>query len=226
MTAVARALDLSRVVVPRLAPVFSAWGMLASDLRYEMVRTHIGDARALDAGGLDALYREMEAQGRARVAEAAFEGDIRCRRSADMRYGEQIFEVEVPLDDIDWSGPDPIAAIADAFHARHEALYTYALRDQEAVLVNARLAVVGRLPALPAEPALAQGSPAVPDATRRVYLGHWHELSVYEFDALVPGQRIDGPAIVESATTTVLLRAGDVARTTPHGWLDIDIARA
>ncbi len=226
VTAVARALDLSRVVVPRLAPVFSAWGMLASDLRYEMVRTHIGDASALDAGGLDALYREMEAQGRARVAEAAFEGDIRCRRSADMRYGEQIFEVEVPLDRIDWSGPDPIAAIADAFHARHEALYTYALRDQEAVLVNARLAVVGRLPALPAEPALAQGSPAVPDATRRAYLGHWHELSVYEFDALVPGQRIDGPAIVESATTTVLLRAGDAARTTPHGWLDIDIARA
>ena len=144
VTAVARALDLSRVVVPRLAPVFSAWGMLASDLRYEIVRTHIGDASALDAGRLDALYREMEAQGRARLAEAAFEGVILCRRSADMRYGEQIFEVEVPLDGVDWSGPDPIAAIADAFHRRHEALYTYSLRDQEAVLVNARLAVVGR----------------------------------------------------------------------------------
>ena len=204
--------------------MFSAWGMLASDLRYEMVRTHIGDASALDADDLDALYREMETQGRARLAEAAFEGEIRCRRSADMRYGEQIFEVEVPLDDVDWSGPDPIAAIADAFHARHEALYTYALRDQEAVLVNARLAVIGRLPAVPAEPALAQGSPAARGAVRRVYLGNWHELSVHHLDTLVPGQRIEGPAIVESATTTVLLRTGDAARTTPHGWLDIEIA--
>ena len=224
VTAVARALDLSRVVVPRLAPVFSAWGMLASDLRYEIVRTHIADASALDADRLDALYREMEAQGRARLAEAAFEGETLCRRSADMRYGEQIFEVEVPLDDVDWSGPDPVAAIADAFHARHEALYTYSLRDQEAVLVNARLAVVGRLPAVPAEPVLAQGSPVAPAAARRVHLGGWRELPVYDLDTLAPRQRIDGPAVVESAATTVLLRIGDTARTTPLGWLDIDIA--
>ena len=260
VTAVARALGLSRVVVPRLAPVFSAWGMLASDLRYEIVRTHIGDAggdrrcdrsatprhgtagaptnpadgrgtgsshaNALDAGRLDALYREMEAQGRTRLAAAAFDGVIHCRRSADMRYGEQIFEVEVPLDDVDWSGPDPGAAIADAFHRRHEELYTYSLRDQEAVLVNARLAVVGRLPAVPAEPALAQGPPASPGAARRVHLGGWRELSVYELDTLAPGQRIEGPAIVESATTTVLLRTGDTAHTTPQGWLDIDVTAA
>ena len=224
VTAVARALDLSRVVVPKLAPVFSAWGMLASDLRYEVVRTHIGDASALDGRELDALYREMEAQGRARLVEAAFEGEIVCRRSADMRYGEQIFEVEVPLDGLDWSGPDPAAAIAEAFHHRHEALYTYALRDQEAVLVNARLAVVGRLPAVPVEPALVRGSPAASGTSRPVWLGSWRRLPVYELDALVPGQRIEGPAIVESAATTVLLRAGDTARTTPHGWLDIDLA--
>ena len=224
VTAVARHLDLSRVVVPRLAPVLSAWGMLASDLRYEIVRTHIGDASALDAGSFDALYKEMEAQGRARLADAAFDGEIVCRRSADMRYGEQIFEVEVPLDHIDWSGPDPIAAIADAFHARHEALYTYSLRDQEAVLVNARLAVVGRLPAVLGEPVLAQGSPTAPGGARRVYLGTWRELSVYRLDTLAPGQRIEGPAIVESAATTVLLRSGDVAHATSHGWLDIDIA--
>ena len=253
VTAVARALDLSRVVVPRLAPVFSAWGMLASDLRYEIVRTHIGAAggdrgrsaiphsgtasaptSATDgretgsshADALDPLYREMEAEGRARLAEAAFEGGIHCRRSADMRYGEQIFEIEVPLDGVDWSGPDPVAAIADAFHRRHEALYTYSLRHQEPVLVNARLAVVGRLPATPAEPALAQGPPAIADAVRRVYLGGWRELPVYELDALAPAQRIDGPAVVESATTTVLLRAGDTARTTPQGWLDVAVAAA
>ena len=117
-----------------------------------------------------------------------------------------------------------LATVADAFHRRHEALYTYSLRDQEAVLVNARLAVVGRLPAVPAEPALAQGLPGTPGATRRAYLGSWRELSVYELDTLAPGQRIEGPAIVESATTTVLLRAGDTAHTTPHGWLDIAIA--
>ena len=76
-------------------------------------------------------------------------------RSADMRYGEQIFEVSVPLDDIDIAGPDIVARMAEAFHRRHEQLYTYCLRDQEAVLVNARIAAVGELPALPEEPSIA-----------------------------------------------------------------------
>ena len=60
--------------------------------------------------------------------------------------------------------------MADAFHARHEELYTYSLRDQEAVLVNARVAVIGELPALPQEPALPARPPAA-DGERRIYLG-------------------------------------------------------
>jgi N-methylhydantoinase A len=46
---------------------------------------------------------------------------------------------------------------------------------------------------------------------------------VYAFDALAPGQLIAGPAIVESAMTTVLLRSGDHATVTAQGWLNIDI---
>ncbi|MCP5152601.1 MAG: hydantoinase/oxoprolinase family protein [Ectothiorhodospiraceae bacterium] len=223
VTDVARQLDLTRVIVPTLAPMFSAWGMLASNLRYELTRTHIGDASRIDGAGLDAVFREMEAQGRARLAEAAFDGPVRCRRSADMRYGEQIFEVEVPLDGVDWSGADPMRAVADAFHERHEALYTYSLRDQEAVLVNARLAVVGVLPDPPAEPP----RPARPDAPHRalrpIYLGRWIDVPVHDLDALAPGQRVEGPAIVESQTTTVVLRTGDRAHTTALGWLDIEV---
>ena len=71
-----------------------------------------------------------------------------------MRYGEQIFEVNVVLDGIDWDAADLLDQLAAAFHCRHEELYTYAMPDQEAVLVNARVAVVGRLPDPPQEPAL------------------------------------------------------------------------
>src|SRR5262249_55750294 len=49
-TEIARQLDLSRVIVPRVAAVLSAWGMLATDLRFEVARTHIGDTKALDGG--------------------------------------------------------------------------------------------------------------------------------------------------------------------------------
>src|SRR5215831_13495037 len=152
-TEIARQLELSRVVVPRVAAVLSAWGMLATDLRFEVARTHIGDASVLDGGALRRLFEEMEAEGIQRL-RAAFDGAVRTTRWVDMRYGEQVFEVVVPLDGVDWKAADPLPQIVERFHRRHEELYTYSLPGQETVLVNARVAVSGLLSALPQEPDL------------------------------------------------------------------------
>jgi N-methylhydantoinase A len=197
--------------------------MLTSDLRYEIARTHIGDMSRLDAAALRAIYEAMEAEGRERLAAASFHGEVRVQRSADMRYGEQIFEVNVGLDGIAWSAPDLQGQLAAAFHRRHEELYTYALPDQEAVLVNARVAVIGALPSPPQEPRLADRPPAAPRAWRQIYLGAWQEVPVFDFDALAPAQEVTGPALIEAATTTVLLREGDDARTSAIGWLDVTV---
>jgi N-methylhydantoinase A len=222
-TAVARQLDIGRVIVPRVAAVLSAWGMLATDLRYEIVRTHIGDVRRVGAPVLRRVFAEMEAEGRGRLG-AAFAGRVRIERAVDMRYGEQVFEVTVPLDGVDPAAEDLMAQVVERFHRRHEELYTYSLRDQEPVLVNARLAVVGELPALPAEPPMPARPPAGPRARRALHLGSWVEAPVHDLEAMAPGQALAGPAVVETATTTVLLRPGDRAGVTPLGWLDVTLA--
>jgi len=220
-TGVARQLEIGRVVVPRVAAVLSAWGMLATDLRYEVVRTHIGDVKKIGAAALRRVFAGMEAEGRRRLGRA-FAGPVRVERSVDMRYGEQIFEVSVPLDGVDVGASNLMSEVVDRFHRRHEELYTYSLRDQEPVLVNARLAVVGELPALPEEPPLPSRAPGTPRTWRRVYLGRaWTEAPVYDLDALASGQTIEGPGVVETATTTVLLRPRDRGLVTPLGWLDI-----
>src|SRR6202035_2693265 len=152
---------LARVIVPRVASVLSAWGMLATDLRFELSRTHIGDAQALDGAAVKRLFDDMEREGLARL-RASFAGPARTARSVDMRYGEQVFEITVPLDDVDWSLPDPLPQIVQLFHRRHEALYTYAMPDQESVLVNARVAISGILEELPQEPDLLPAPPAPP----------------------------------------------------------------
>ncbi len=221
-TDIARQLGLRRVIVPRIAAVLSAWGMLATDLRFEISRTHIGDARALDGAAVKHLFEEMEAEGLRRLC-ASFEGPVRPARAVDMRYGEQVFEITVPLDEVDWSVADPLPQIVELFHRRHEALYTYAMPDQESVLVNARVAVSGILEDLPQEPDLPAGPPTPPGGERRIYLEDWVTAPVYRFDTLAPAQRVAGPAIIESATTTVLLRPGDAARVTAQGWLDIAV---
>src|SRR5215471_18606537 len=73
-TDIARQLGLKRVVVPRVAPVLSAWGMLATDLRFEVARSHVGDPRSLDGAALERLFKDMEAEGLARLRAAPGSG--------------------------------------------------------------------------------------------------------------------------------------------------------
>jgi N-methylhydantoinase A len=139
-----------------------------------------------------------------------------------MRYGEQTFEITVPLDGVDVAAPDLMDRVLERFHRRHEELYTYSAPGQEVVLVNARLALVGRLPTLPAEAAAAGAAAPAEPRRRRAYLdGRWTETPVYDLEALPPGHEAKGPAIFESPTTTILVRPGERATVTPQGWLDI-----
>ncbi len=219
-TRIARQLDIARVVVPPMAAALSAWGMLATDLRYELVRTHVGEIHRIGAAAFRRLFAEMEAEGRARLGRAT-SGPMAVRRSAEMLYGEQIFEIAVPLDGIEMTAPDLIDQVVDRFQRRHEALYTYSAPDQDIVLVNARVAVVGMLPQTPAAPPLPALAPGAPPKVRRIYMDGWRDAPVYEWDSLAPDIEIAGPAIVESSTTTVVARADDRIRLTPHGWLDV-----
>lgn len=219
VTDVARRLEIARVVLPRAASVLSAWGMLTTDLRYELVRSHVGDLKMVRPGMLRRVFTDMERQARRRLG--SFRGPVTIHRALDMRYGEQVFEITVSLDDLDLDAPAMMKDVVERFHRRHEELYTYSLRDQEVVVVNARVAAVGALPAPPEEPALPSRLPASPRSRRRVYLDAWRDVPVYDLDGLAAAQVIDGPALLEAATTTVLLRAGDRATITPLGWVDV-----
>ena len=219
VTEVARLLEIQRVVVPSVAAVLSAWGMLATDLRYELVRSHVSEVGRMTAAGLRKLFAALEREGRKRLAH--FDGAISVRRALDMRYGEQIFEIQVDLDGVDLQAADLMDQVADRFHRRHEELYAYSAAGQEVVIVNARVAVVGALPVLPAGAGAAERGSATAAARRRVWLGDWVEVPVHRMDALAVGQEVKGPAIFESATTTVLVREGERVAVTRHGWLDI-----
>ena len=218
-SAVARELGMRRVAVPFFAAGLSAWGMLHTDLRYEMARSEIATEGVPEDETLRAIWAGLEAEGRARVA-GWFGGEVATRRAADMRYGEQVFEIAVPLDTVDWDAPGLRGRVTEAFHTRHESLFTYALRGEEVVLVNARLAVIGRLPPMPVAGVTATGPAAMPFATRHARIdGAEAALPVFDFGALAPGQQVAGPAIVESETTTVLLLPADVATMDGRGWL-------
>jgi N-methylhydantoinase A len=220
---VARETEISRVIVPRAASVLSAWGMLTTDLRVETVRSLLRESADVSAADIATTFDTMETESAHRLKDL-FEGELTFARSAEMRYGEQIFEINVPLADIAWDSDNLIEQMVDRFHARHEAIYGYALREQSGVVVNLKSAIVCKLPTLPVEPKSTQTEPARPSRNRKVYTGSWVEIPVYDFDELTPGSSVAGPAAIESAMTTVLLYEGDIASVTTMGWLDIAIA--
>ena len=144
-------------------------------------------------------------------------------RSADMRYGEQVFEIPVGLDDVDWASPALAANLADRFHAAHERLYTYALRDQEVVLVNARLSVIGRLPDV--KEAIPNTSPTdvAPKAGRLVHLGCWTRYR----SSISSGWRQTNASPARRSSSSTARRCFYVQVTPPDtilcGWLDIAV---
>ena len=220
---VARELEIKRIVVPSAASVLSAWGMLTCDLRYELSRTHYGAGKRISAGELRDTFAALERQATERL-RGWFSGPIAVERSAEMRYGEQIFEIDVGLDGLDWDGDALVDRIEDRFHRRHEELYTYASRDQEVVFVNARVAAVGAVAQAreAAKPATSIEATA-PRGKRRAFFGEWIEVPVYAMDALQPGHAFAGPAIVEAETTTVVIGAKDRLSVNALGWLDIAV---
>ena len=220
VSAVAAELGIRRVLVPLQASVLSAWGMLNTDLTVHLACS-FAQANGLDPAALDAAFEAMERDGRARLSW--FGGPVHAARSADLRYGEQVFEITVPLDGLDLQQADARTAIEARFHARHEALFTYSLPDQEVVLSNARVAVTGRLPPLPA-PHSCSGT-AARVGSRRVWLDGWQDVPVWDFAAVAPGQALTGPALVQSMTTAVLLRPGDCAQSDARGWLELGVAK-
>ncbi|QDW40011.1 hydantoinase/oxoprolinase family protein [Bradyrhizobium sp. KBS0727] len=218
---VARELEIKRIIVPTVASVLSAWGMLTSDLRYEVSRTHYGTGARITAGEVHALFAELEAQAAGRL-RSWFAGPIAIERSAEMRYGEQIFEIDVSLDGLDWNADNLVDQIEDRFHVKHEELYTYASRGQEVVFVNARVAAVGEVAqrGQDTRPAPSSGACA-PRGQRQAFFGGWREVPVYALDDLRPGHTLAGPAIIEAETTTVLVDTGDRVTVNALGWLDI-----
>ena len=219
---VARELGIKRVIVPTAASVLSAWGMLTSHLRYEASRTHYGTGSRISAEEVRKLFAELDEQAAGRL-RTWFDGEIAVERSAEMRYGEQVFEIDVPLDEIDWKSVSVVEEIEQRFHKRHEELYTYSSPGQEVVFVNARVAAIGKVATHGEGARVASAVPGMP-RSRQAFFGKWREVPLYALESLAPGQCFEGIAIIEAETTTIVVNEGDRVTVNALGWLDIELA--
>lgn len=225
-TAVARELGVPRVVIPEMASVLSAWGMLASDLRYELVRSDLAETASLDDATLRARFAALQAEAMERCGfRSEPDRPLRSEYSAEMRYGDQIFEIDVPLEGLALDSDGLVAAVEARFHARHEELFTYASPGHPVEIVNLRVAIVAAAASdgTGAAAPLPDPAAAPPRMRQAVIGGQRLMVAVHALQGLVAGQVVTGPALIESENTTVLLHPGDRATVTRPGWLDIAV---
>jgi N-methylhydantoinase A len=225
---VARELGIRTVIVPTGPGVFSAFGMLFSDLRYDFVRTWFTRLEDAPFAAIERVYRNLERQGRAAIAGAALKPQkITLRRAADMRYVGQEHAVTVDLPLKLFERQDR-RAIKRLFDAMHELRYGTSAPEEPAEIVSLRSTVTGVMRKPPQE-TIARGTRAPGRSAftgrRPVYLdGKFRPTPTYARTALGAGNRISGPALIEEHAATTLLLPGDRLEVDVRGHLMIDVA--
>jgi N-methylhydantoinase A len=227
---IAREIGMRTVIVPMAPGLFSAFGMLFSDLRYDFVRTwftRLEDAR-FDA--MEKVYGELERQGREAIAGTSVKPrTVVVKRAADMRYVGQEHAVAVDLAVRLFVREDRVG-IKRAFDAMHAQRYGTSAPDEPAEIVNLRSTVTGAL-RKPGLNTIKRGKPA-PERTamrgkRPVYFdGRFRTTAIYDRARLLTGNRIHGPALVEEYASTTVLWPGDRLKVDPYGSLHISVAGA
>lgn len=217
-TALARELQVPRVIVPPHPAHFSAWGMLVSDLRHDFVRTRF---TRFDEVNLGTAWAELERSALALFAdERVAREDVTFVRTADMRYAGQEHAVNVPV-------AEEREETAARFHELHEQLYAFRL-DSPIEIVNFRLTAYGAVQH-PAPRELAVGSD-VDAALKGARQVHYDELGavearIYERERLGAGARVAGPAVIEEPASNTVVFPDQAVRVDRWGNLIVERSR-
>ena len=227
---VAREIGIRKVIIPLAPGVFSAFGMLFSDLRYDFVRTALMRLDEAPFDRIEKIYRELEKQGCDAVANTSVKPQkIVVKRAADMRYQGQEHAVTVDLPDSVFKRRDR-KAIKRLFDEMHELRYGTSAPQENAEIVSLRATVTG-LMRKPSPAKMKRGTAAAPKAAftgkRRMYVGgSFRPAPTYRRAALVAGNRIKGPALIEEHASTTVLLPGDACEVDAYGNLVIAVGRA
>ncbi len=208
---VAELLGSSTVIFPPQASVLSAFGMLVTPVRYDMVRGAPAELHKFNWDAAEVAFNEMMTAGRTALVEAGCKpGEIRFQFSGDLRYVGQHNEETVEFGH-EMRQKRDIAALREAFEREYETKYDLRLSDNEVEVVSWRLTCSG--------PEIKRGASVAVSTSagrakgkRTVHLGNRDsktiDYAVWDRNSLAAGQSIAGPALIEERETTTVILPG------------------
>jgi N-methylhydantoinase A len=201
-------------IIPRAPGIFSAMGLLVTDLRHDFSLTRIRRVDTADPAELTKLFAGLATQGRAALErEGVPSKAMRFPRQVDMRYVGQSYEISVPLPE-DEPQDRLVELIDERFHREHDRIYGFSAPTEPTELVNLRLSAIGTI-AKPESPVIAAAGPdgaaAALQGYRPVYFveaGGFVDCPIYLRYELGHGAGIDGPAVIEEMDSTTVVHPG------------------
>jgi N-methylhydantoinase A len=221
VASLANPLDIKQVLISRSSSIFCALGSIIADLRHDLVNSVVSKTDQVNAGDLNGAFEAMQSEGDKYLdREGIASIDRYYRKSIDMRYKGQFHEVELPISEAELSD-EGINYIVEDFHKKHEELYAY--RDVvETEMINLRLAAYGKV-VTPTRKTMADKSTDVSGyvkGQRDVFFEEkfgFVPTTIYDGDRMIAGNLVDGPAVIEQRTTTVIVPPNARLEVTEYG---------
>ncbi|MGB9906944.1 MAG: hydantoinase/oxoprolinase family protein [Candidatus Saccharicenans sp.] len=206
-------LQIPRVIIPRLAGVLSALGLLLADAVKDYSRSFIRLAQKTDPAELEKAFEQMAEQALADLAEDGFDpAEVLVERQLDLRYLGQSHELSIPYR----PGAFHNFSYLNEFHRQHRRLFSYYHQHRPVEIVNLRIRAIARAPRVKLQ--TFDRSPDVPRAARLkkqwlFYGQEKYQVDVLDRSRLLAGNRIPGPCLIVDAESTTFVPPGYLAET-------------
>lgn len=212
---------LEAILVPRAPGLFCALGALIADVQRDFVRSQrlrLSETSE-NTAVVDQVFRELESEAE-RWLDTGHDivTATERRRSADLRYVGQAYELSVEIPD-DARHCVDLATIAELFHREHERVHGFADRSAPIEFHTLRVTAVGRVPRVPLHEVEPAASPHPREMRPVWHQNSWQDMSVYARDSLGAGAQLPGPALIEQDDTTAFVLPGWRATVDTHGNL-------
>ncbi len=212
---IARDLGMAGVIVPLYPGVFSAIGLLISDVKHDYIRSQLSPLSEITPEAVNRMFEQLLAQALEELRGDGFAHDrIRVERALDMRYAGQGYEVAVPCPAGVLEAGD-LKRLRGTFDQQHGSMFGHMAPEEPVEIVSYRVRGVGLVPpvAMPKfEPAGATLADARRGMRRVRFDGKEHDCPVYQRERLDVGSKLAGPAILDQLDCTTVICPGQIAR--------------
>jgi len=226
--AIAKELNIGRVLVPPSPGLICALGLLVADTRADYVLTRKLPATEARFGEINDVFAQLEERAYEWLVQENVSADgMAFQRSIDMRYGKQNYELSVPAMTGTW-GEDSGTEITRRFHEAHERAYGYSAPEEPVHFINFRVTAIGMTGRPRIRPKFLRRSGAPPDKpnSREVFFqecGGFVPCPVFLRVSLSSEQKLEGPAIIEQEDATTVVLPGQTTETDQWGNLHITV---